>query len=85
MSPPRKRPENKKSSSYRERTDRITFSVPKGLPDDLADLAKLLDLNQSQITRKGILLILESEYPIRRHDPEFMKVYRTIKGFNTPD
>jgi hypothetical protein len=51
--------DKKMSAAYRENTERMTISVPRGLPNLLKSICVDLDLEYSKAFRRGIDLFVE--------------------------
>ena len=50
------------SPSYRPNTERMTISLPRGLPGLLRPICKELDLEYSKMFRRGLQMFIEAKH-----------------------
>jgi hypothetical protein len=63
---PKKEDKAERSSAYREYSERMTISMPKGLADVLRAICLELDLEYSKVFRRGLDRFIEEKH--RNHE-----------------
>jgi hypothetical protein len=81
MTPVRSKPEGaippERSSAYRENTERMTLSMPRGLPDIVRPICKALDLEYSKVFRRGLDLFVEENK--QKISPRLYASYQVLR------
>jgi hypothetical protein len=68
-----------RSSAYREYTERMTVSMPKGLSDVLRAICMELDLEYSKVFRRGLDRFIEQMYREKRISPHLYSRYQAFR------
>jgi hypothetical protein len=69
--------ENTKSPAYRENTQRMTISLPRGLPEVLRPICRELALEYSKVFRRGLDAFVRENHD--KISPELYEQYNRLR------